>query len=658
MRKALLALMLMLVPHTLWAQQGNFPPTSSGGGTTIVTSNPATCTAGQTFFNTTTGTTFTCSATNTLTASTVPGVSPLSFGAKWDVKFAGDCNFVATSQTISCPAGDIVFTAADVGKIEFGTTAVTQINSNVLTTNVLSVPLGTITGFISSTSVTVSIAATANCTATNGIACTFAYGTQDDTAALNAAVTAAWATPGAKCFLQLPPGAAFVSAAAIIQQSNNQCMGSTTNGTLADITSTGPVVSGAGMGSTTIIPLPSFNFASCTGGGSGIGCFGGVTNLHAHDFSINGLGQLVGGTQNVRLFEIAGGGGGGSCDGGNTAWNLSFSGFATTTTNSVGFTFGAGDCNDTTLWNINVSSFGSTPCSAAPANNTLNTYGLMCWGGNSYTLFLSLANSGVWNSYGGMYMGSLSGSVAAIKCTNTGGGGQMNSFGDTIAYVNVAPSIQSLFICNVGSGNFNIDGDQLVIAGSAATSQIFFGGGGNVLHIRNSVINAGNGAANNRAFSTSATDKIFDDGGNTWIAGGTNSTILGSFIADGHSLKGVCTGVATASSTLGLYNTGPNVTATTCTSTNIGTGFSISGVRTLQNLVVTATAAGVNASSGVVTVLKNGVSTTITCTIGTGTSCTDWLHSVALADGDLISIQFTTQAADTLAGVKAIVEWN
>jgi hypothetical protein len=31
---------------------------------------------------------------------------------------------------------------------------------------------------------------------------------------------------------------------------------------------------------------------------------------------------------------------------------------------------------------------------------------------------------------------------------------------------------------------------------------------------------------------------------------------------------------------------------------------------------------------------------------------------VALADGDLISLEITTGAADTLANVKAIADWN
>jgi hypothetical protein len=146
---------------------------------------------------------------------------------------------------------------------------------------------------------------------------------------------------------------------------------------------------------------------------------------------------------------------------------------------------------------------------------------------------------------------------------------------------------------------------------------------------------------------------VYDLGGNKFNGPLINS---GSWNASGHVINGACTGVATASSTLGLFGTGPNVTVTTCTTATIGSGIVMHASVTLQGLFVTASTAGVNASSGVVTVLKNGSATAITCTIGTGTSCNDSTHTVAAVAGDLISINFTTQAADTLAGVKAQVE--
>jgi hypothetical protein len=120
------------------------------------------------------------------------------------------------------------------------------------------------------------------------------------------------------------------------------------------------------------------------------------------------------------------------------------------------------------------------------------------------------------------------------------------------------------------------------------------------------------------------------------------------------TLQGACTGTATSSSTLGLYSLG-ELAATTCTSTVVNIGQVMNRAGTLVNLQATAGTGGVNASSGVFTVLKNGSGTTLICTMGTATSCSDITHTFAFAAGDVISIQFTTQAAETLAGVKASV---
>ena len=77
--------------------------------------------------------------------------------------------------------------------------------------------------------------------------------------------------------------------------------------------------------------------------------------------------------------------------------------------------------------------------------------------------------------------------------------------------------------------------------------------------------------------------------------------------------------------------------------------------RTVNLLWVNAATGGVSASSGVVTLYKNGSATALTCTLGTGTSCTDYTHTVSVTTGDLLTLEFTTQATETLAGVKAFV---
>src|SRR5260370_2897518 len=52
-------------------------------------------------------------------SGTSGGVSPLSYGAKWDVQFFGDATFTNGRTTITCP--DCNFTKSDVGKIAFAT---------------------------------------------------------------------------------------------------------------------------------------------------------------------------------------------------------------------------------------------------------------------------------------------------------------------------------------------------------------------------------------------------------------------------------------------------------------------------------------------------------------------------------------------------------
>jgi len=122
-------------------------------------------------------------------------------------------------------------------------------------------------------------------------------------------------------------------------------------------------------------------------------------------------------------------------------------------------------------------------------------------------------------------------------------------------------------------------------------------------------------------------------------------------------LNGRCTGVANAvAGTYGLVGVDPTEATIVCNSSAASVptfpGTVIPRAGLIKGLSVTATAAGTNASSGAVTVNKNGSATSITCTVGTGTSCSDSTHTVAVAAGDIISITYTDQTSDTLAGLN------
>ena len=111
-----------------------------------------------------------------------------------------------------------------------------------------------------------------------------------------------------------------------------------------------------------------------------------------------------------------------------------------------------------------------------------------------------------------------------------------------------------------------------------------------------------------------------------------------------------CTGTATSATTIILNNT---LTAPACTGTSASRPLTkISSAGTITNLAVGCTTGGVNASSGVVTVRRNGSTSVLTCTLGTGTTCSDTTHSFAVGAGDELNLQFTTQSAETLANCE------
>ena len=135
---------------------------------------------------------------------------------------------------------------------------------------------------------------------------------------------------------------------------------------------------------------------------------------------------------------------------------------------------------------------------------------------------------------------------------------------------------------------------------------------------------------------------------------GTGEPVFFQTAVEATKLEGACTGVASASTTLGLYGLG-QWAAQACNQAVYDLGRTVTQDGTIRYLGVSVSVAGTTASSGVFTVRKNGSDTTITCTVGTGTTCSDSSHFITVSAGDIISVKFTTQAAETLAGAKAYV---
>lgn len=111
----------------------------------------------------------------------------------------------------------------------------------------------------------------------------------------------------------------------------------------------------------------------------------------------------------------------------------------------------------------------------------------------------------------------------------------------------------------------------------------------------------------------------------------------------GTSVAAFCTGALTSAGTDFIGNTA-------CATTTVGVKQVVSSSGTLANLyVVAGTAVTGGASADVLTVLKNGSATTLTCTFATGgaaTTCSDTAHSVSVSAGDQITFQFVTATSD------------
>lgn len=123
------------------------------------------------------------------------------------------------------------------------------------------------------------------------------------------------------------------------------------------------------------------------------------------------------------------------------------------------------------------------------------------------------------------------------------------------------------------------------------------------------------------------------------------------------TLVGTATGVLSPSVTLGFYGLGQRATPTG-TSVVVANGEVMQQTQAIIGFNVVTATAGINASSGVVSLLKNGAafSPPITCTLGSAVLvCVDFAHPNFALAGDVVSATITTQAAETLSNVVITV---
>jgi hypothetical protein len=190
---------------------------------------------------------------NAVYVSTHCGSQPNCFTVKGDVQVVNDATWASAGTTITTGASDPAFacpggtypcsSGGDAGKIEFGTancgTSNGFINCHLL------VPQGVISSIASAHVATVSVAATG---ASGPSVSWFAWGTQDDSAAMQNALTQLVSLGGGD--LNLPCNQMFVASAPLMVTATHQYP-----------------INVKGCASTYIIPLPNFNYASCNAAG-------------------------------------------------------------------------------------------------------------------------------------------------------------------------------------------------------------------------------------------------------------------------------------------------------------------------------------------------------------------------------------------------------
>jgi hypothetical protein len=601
------------------------------GALAQVSSLPATCSPGTTApvqLTTNPVGIYYCDATNHFTNAGLSGAATIrltDFGVLADTKMesTGTWSNGVNPYTVTITAADIPFTSSDTGHSCVGGAGKT---------------VGTFT-FVSATSGTCNVLSTTSA-AGNG---NFVVGTDNSAAALSA-----WNTLLAfpRCGTLLLPNGVWWNANPLVNSTVTCAAGP------APSESGGITVRPANGSSYTSMMFqpPNFNFGNCltvavpacmfaSGGASGNN-----GQLNLEDFAITGAHLLVGST---------------TCGNGN---NYELGGAVNVRIRNVSLVYGFTDCSN---------NFGDLFLGAGAQTSTIYGFSQFdAFGSGGPAIFEGAPNVTIQD----LFVGDLStgttalqigagGSVMSISNQFYGGGsgtgvqfsanGTIQSYGDTIW----GGTSLCIDMGSNAAAKIFIHDEYNLCASTTSTFGITFRAVGQIATFQNVTM----GAQTNSSFTSSGagTGVVIDYGGNSFPT--TSNSFNGPWKVIGPPIiVAGGTGVCTASQTLFLFPAG-EITARTCTATTesllTGQGV-ITQTGTLHNLRCTSTAGGVNASSGVVTARQNGANSTITATFGTGTTAIDTTHNVSVNQGDVITFQVTTQAAETLAGIACQVQVN
>ena len=562
-----------------------------------------------------------------------------------------DVTTTATSNNVSCPNNDCNFTAAQNGFSCFVTNVTSDLSSitgaEILPGTANTVGTWTTTG-----------AQTGTCVGT-GAATQSVVGAATLVLApkMATALNSMFADTVAVCgHLQLPPGV-FLWEAPIFNTGNSpRCLEQGTN--------TSYSVSGWSDTETILVPSPDLSPAACTGAtnGGNLACSFAASGLNFHNIEVYGagIGSIGAGFNGKVGVSLSATGGANS-----TAYQFNVLGWGGGTAGFIGFqVFGQSQ-----VWVHQgfIDGAGIVNCQVASAYTTFSQ--MVC--GNSNNNALMINGVGEFWDFGSNYgqMGGASTQFGAVVCR---GGIQCYFIGSNIPYttgttasacafkaidagtvawligVNIGNPSAAANACGIGINNtaaviYMRDSQILVNTGSAIGISLI-GPAGTVY------LQGGNIVYGNLAFSNGGT--IYDEGFEkfTTVAANVNTgTIQGPNV-----WQGSCTGVASASTTIGLYGMG-EVATTTCTTANADLTYVIADrAGTIMGMTATATA---NSVTGTVTLRKisNGAAgnTSMTCSLTGAQRCTDFAvaHQVTYVAGDMFTVSYVGGVGETGANI-------
>jgi len=548
------------------------------------------------------------------------------YNVKGTAKWVCDATFVNNSTTVTTPSTDRPFLSTDSFAVVWGSNASCNgANGQNFTTIVGS---GVSATFVSTHQITLSTAATANCTPSGSDGCVLVWGPDDTTGVQNA-----WTDAANACgSLALPAGGIIIQSP--ITNSTTACPHST-----GIFNFYGLSVYGQGPWTTMLLFSPAYSGSNPS---FYITFDAGISNSNKslHDFMLASFTSATAGmagqsgmyvTFNSEVYNLVFDDFFPSNSQTFCALHASSIGDGVTNVHDIvmypsGYYGICGGGTTTNIYSNNIQ--GNTYAISIPTPGSDRTQFHHNWIKHHTVSVDSLGSGANFRSDTDQFNNSNTGS-----CTVQSGGGSGTMYlRDTYAKNDANPGCAML--CQ-STDTCSIDGSISTIIGTGATGINNQG----TLTLRNATITG------SVSLTNSGTTIIKE--GNTFANGITNTGTLQVTEGEGGH-NGACTG------TVATGNNGLNLTSAAC-AVNV-TGGSIMGRAGTVYAVYCTAGTGGNQAADACTLFKNGVATALTCSMNGITTCTDGAsaHQVSYVASDRLQVVAVGGAGTTLANVTGL----